>query len=334
MAGLGFHKYTTQSQSAMVYLFQEQKCPITWRLTRVLFSWSVSGVQARRPPSLCQRAPPPFLLDSSLHSTHLCTHSSLHSTHLYTYSSLHSTHLCTHSSLHSTHLYTYSSLHSTHLCTHSSLHSTHLYTYSSLHSTHLCTHSSLHSTHLYTHSSLHSTHLCTHSSLHSTHLYTHSSLHSTHLCTYSSLSAVPNVWTIYAPQPRLSACRDYLYPHSHVHVCMFTIFPVWPITFGFVHSGHQHFVAIWGVPLLIIVLFLPVGFWFNKEKKLTCIWTQISYFFHAASWQSCDLNMSAPMRWPTPHTVNKTKQKSIINSINVLLVFIIQFFYFLLLLLL
>ncbi len=40
----------------------------------------MSGVQARRPPSLCQRAPPPFLLDSSLHSTHLCTHSSLHST--------------------------------------------------------------------------------------------------------------------------------------------------------------------------------------------------------------------------------------------------------------
>ncbi len=42
----------------------------------------VSGVQARRPPSLCQRAPPPFLLDSSLHSTHLYTYSSLHSTHL------------------------------------------------------------------------------------------------------------------------------------------------------------------------------------------------------------------------------------------------------------
>ncbi len=69
-------------------------------------------------------------------------------------------------------------------------------------------------------SSLHSTHLCTHSSLHSTHLYTYSSLHSTHLCTYSSLSAVPNVWTIYAPQPRPSACRDYIYQHSHVHVCI------------------------------------------------------------------------------------------------------------------
>ncbi len=81
----------------------------------------VSGVQAQRPPSLCQRAPPPFLLDSSLHSTHLCTHSSLHSTHL---------------------------------------------------------------------------------------------------CTYSSLSAVPNVWTIYAPQLRPSACRDYIYQHSHVHVCI------------------------------------------------------------------------------------------------------------------
>ncbi len=47
-----------------------------------------------------------------------------------------------------------------------------------------------------------------------------SSLHSTHLCTYSSLSAVPNVWTIYAPQPRPSACRDYIYQHSHVHVCI------------------------------------------------------------------------------------------------------------------
>ncbi len=55
------------------------------------------------------------------------------------------------------------------------------------------------------------------SSLPSTHLCTHSSLHSTHLCTYSSLSAVPNVWTIYAPQPRPSACRDYFYQHSHVH---------------------------------------------------------------------------------------------------------------------
>ncbi len=84
-------------------------------------AYRVSGVQARRPPSLCQRAPPPFLLDSSLHSTHMCTHSLLHSTHL---------------------------------------------------------------------------------------------------CTYSSLSAVPNVWTIYAPQPRPSACRDYIYQHSHVHVCI------------------------------------------------------------------------------------------------------------------
>ncbi len=58
------------------------------------------------------------------------------------------------------------------------------------------------------------------SSLHSTHLCTHSSLHSTHLCTYSSLSAVPNVWTIYAPHPRPSVCRDYFYQHSHVHGCI------------------------------------------------------------------------------------------------------------------
>ncbi len=42
----------------------------------------------------------------------------------------------------------------------------------------------------------------------------------------------------------------------------FTVFIIWPITFGFVHSGHQHYVAVWGVPFLIIVLFFPVGFWF------------------------------------------------------------------------
>ncbi len=212
-------------------------------------------------------------LITSLHSTHLCTHSSLHSTHLYTHSSLHSTpHTCTPThhftphtcapTHHFTHLYTDSSLHSTHLYTYSSLHSTHLCTHSSLHSTHLYTYSSLHSTHLYTYSSLHSTHLYTYSSLHSTHLYTYSSLHSTHLCTHSSLSAVPNVWTIYAHQPRPSACRDYLYPHSHVHVCMFTVFPVVPITFGFVHSGHQHYVVVWGVPCWLLFCFCLLAFLF------------------------------------------------------------------------
>ncbi len=41
----------------------------------------------------------------------------------------------------------------------------------------------------------------------------------------------------------------------YVH-CVFLL----PITFGFVRSGHQHYVAVWGVPFLIIVLFLPVGF--------------------------------------------------------------------------
>ncbi len=45
------------------------------------------------------------------------------------------------------------------------------------------------------------------------------SLH-TPVCTHSSLSAVPNVWTIYAPQPHPSGCRDYIYQHSHVHVCI------------------------------------------------------------------------------------------------------------------
>ncbi len=39
-----------------------------------------------------------------------------------------------------------------------------------------------------------------------------------------------------------------------------TVFVICPITFGFLHSGHQHYVAVWGVPFLIIVLFLPVGF--------------------------------------------------------------------------
>ncbi len=53
-------------------------------------------------------------------------------------------------------------------------------------------------------------------------------------------------------------------------------FLVVPITFGFVRSGHQHYVAVGVVPFLIIVLFLPVGFLFIKEPRLTCIWTQIS----------------------------------------------------------
>ncbi len=67
--------------------------------------------------------------------------------------------------------------------------------------------------------------------------------------------------------------------------CVFLL----PITFGFVRSGHQHYVAVWGVPFLIIVLFLPVGFWFNKLKKLTCIWTQTSILstgYHAVPWQN------------------------------------------------
>ncbi len=51
----------------------------------------------------------------------------------------------------------------------------------------------------------------------------------------------------------------------------------------FVRSGHQHYVAVWGVLFLIIVLFLPVGFLFIKEPKLTCIWTQISVFSRASS---------------------------------------------------
>ncbi len=45
----------------------------------------------------------------------------------------------------------------------------------------------------------------------------------------------------------------------------------------------QHYVAVWGVLFLIIVLFLPVGFLFIKEPKLTCIWTQISVFPRASS---------------------------------------------------
>ncbi len=100
-----------------------------------------------------------------------------------------------------------------------------------------------------------------------------------------------------------SQCVDYLctsapslwLPRLHLPAltcaCLyFTVFIIWPITFGFVHSGHQHYVAVWGVPFLIIVLFLPVGFWFNKVKKLTCIWTQISTF-PRASMLRCDRSL-------------------------------------------
>ncbi len=95
---------------------------------------------------------------------------------------------------------------------------------------------------------------------------------------------------------QLSQCVDYLCT-SAPSLCLprlllpaltcaclyFIVFIIWPITFGFVHSGHQHYVAVWGVPFLIIVLFLPVGFWFNKVKKRTCIWTQISIFPRAST---------------------------------------------------
>ncbi len=87
------------------------------------------------------------------------------------------------------------------------------------------------------------------------------SLHTTHLCTYSSLSAVPNVWTIYAPQPHPSAGRDYFYQHSHVAclvfhcVCNLTDY----IRFRFRALGTPALRCRLGVSL-IIVLFLPVGF--------------------------------------------------------------------------
>ncbi len=47
---------------------------------------------------------------------------------------------------------------------------------------------------------------------------------------------------------------------THTHMCVCSLFS-------------QHYVAVWGVLFLIIVLFLPVGFLFIKEPKLTCIWT-------------------------------------------------------------
>ncbi len=63
-----------------------------------------------------------------------------------------------------------------------------------------------------------------------------------------------------------SQCVDYLctsapslcLPRLHLPAltcaCLyFTVFIIWPITFGFVHSGHQHYVAIWGVPFLNFV---------------------------------------------------------------------------------
>ncbi len=95
-----------------------------------------------------------------------------------------------------------------------------------------------------------------------------------YLCT-----SVPSLWLPRLHLPALTCACLY-----------FTVFIIWPITFGFVHSGHQHYVAVWGVPFLIIVLFLPVGFWFNKVKKLTCIWTQISTF-PRASMLRCDRSL-------------------------------------------
>ncbi len=65
---------------------------------------------------------------------------------------------------------------------------------------------------------------------------------------------------------------------THTHMCVCSLFS-------------QHYVAVWGVLFLIIVLFLPVGFLFIKEPKLTCIWTQISVFPRASS-LSRDTNIS------------------------------------------
>ncbi len=71
---------------------------------------------------------------------------------------------------------------------------------------------------------------------------------------------------------------------THTHMCMYVKKNVlFTDDVRFVRSGHQHYVAIWGVLFLIIVLFLPVGFLFIKEPKLTCIWTQISVFPRASS---------------------------------------------------
>ncbi len=46
-----------------------------------------------------------------------------------------------------------------------------------------------------------------------------------------------------------------------------------------------------GCPVADYCFVLPVGIWFNKEKKLTCIWTQISTFSTgslAVPWQKRD----------------------------------------------
>ncbi len=139
---------------------------------------------ARRPPSLCQRAPPPFLLDSSLHSTHLCTQSSLHFT--------------------------------PHTCT-----PTHHFT------PHTCT-----PTHHFT------PHTCLPS--HNSQLFPMCGL-------FMHLSPVP------LPAEITCTCT-----FMCVYVCLLCF--LFTDYIRFVRLGHQHYVAVWGIPFLIIVLFLSVGF--------------------------------------------------------------------------
>ncbi len=102
-----------------------------------------------------------------------------------------------------------------------------------------------------------------------------------HTCHSSHIPSCPSSpQTIYTPHSRPSVWLDY--PHSSTHLC-YVYVSLCCVT-DYVRSsrsGHLHCVAVCGVPFLNIVLFLPVGLWFLKEKKLTCTWTQISVFFGA-----------------------------------------------------
>ncbi len=82
---------------------------------------------------------------------------------------------------------------------------------------------------------------------------------------------------LYISPPSLCLAR-LPYPHSLVYV--FVVFCVGYCTdyIRFVRSGHQHYVAVWGVPFLITVLFCLLAFEFIIKMTLPALGPRSRFF--------------------------------------------------------